>query len=105
MSVIITLFYSLKKNIDDPYSVTLERAIELINEKREAEKNKVIKCFDLPGGQLQVLNGRYGPYIVYDAKNFRIPKGTDAKTISKEQCEDIIKNTETKPTPKKRKKS
>ena len=53
-------FYSLVKGIDDPHSITLERAIEIIG-KREKDKNKVINSFE-KDGSLQVLNGRWGPY-------------------------------------------
>lgn len=98
-------FYSLKRNVDDPYTITSERAIELINEKREAEKNKVINIFAGAEGEIQVLNGFYGPYIAYNGKNYRIAKGTDAKALSKEDCEEIIKNTVEKPTKKRTKKS
>ena len=93
-------FYSLKRNVDDPYTVTLERAIELINEKREAEKNKVINVFEGKDGQIQVLNGFYGPYIAFDGKNYRIAKGTDAKALTVTDCEEIIKNSVDKPAKK-----
>ena len=93
-------FYSLKRNVDDPYTVTLERAIELINEKREAEKNKVINIFEGKDGQIQVLNGFYGPYIAFDGKNYRIAKGTDAKALTVTDCEEIIKNSADKPAKK-----
>lgn len=79
-------FYSLKRNVDDPYTVTIERAIELMNEKDNSEKQKVIKEF----GEIKVLNGRYGPYIAYEGNNYRIPKGTDPAEISKDECLEII---------------
>ncbi len=79
-------FFSLKRGVDDPYSITAERAIELIVEKLEGEKKKVINDF----GEIQVLNGRYGPYITMDKNNFRIPKGTDPATLTKEECLKII---------------
>jgi DNA topoisomerase-1 len=82
-------FFSLKRNIDDPYTIKPERAIELIEEKREKEKNKYIKTFD-DEPDLQVLNGRWGPYIAFKKKNYKIPKGTDAKELSKEDCMKII---------------
>jgi DNA topoisomerase-1 len=82
-------FFSLKRNVDDPYTISADRAIELIEEKREKEKNKYIKKFeDEP--DLQVLNGRWGPYIAYKKKNYKIPKGTEAKELSKEDCLKII---------------
>lgn len=85
-------FYSLKKGVDDPYSVTLERGLELIREKGESDKKKVIKDF----GDIQVLNGRYGPYLVKDKKNFRLPKGTVPENLSRENCVTIIENSEKK---------
>jgi DNA topoisomerase-1 len=86
-------FYSLKKGVDDPYTVTTERALELISEKEESEKKKVIKEF----GEIMVLNGRYGPYITREKQNYRIPKGTDAEKLTREECLTIIeKSTKTK---------
>lgn len=79
-------FYSLKKGIDDPYTITIERAAEIIIEKNESDKMKVLKDF----GEIKVLNGRYGPYIVKDKQNFRLPKGTDSEKLTKEECIEII---------------
>jgi DNA topoisomerase-1 len=88
-------FFSLKKGIDDPYSVTMERALEIISEKNESEKNKIIKDF----GEIMVLNGRYGPYLTKDKQNYRLPKGTDAQKLTKEECLKIIeKSDKTKKT-------
>jgi DNA topoisomerase-1 len=83
-------FYSLKKGVDDPYVVTSERAVEIIIEKNETDRQKVISDF----GEIQVLNGRYGPYIARDKKNFRIPKGSDAAKLTKEECISIIENSD-----------
>ncbi|MCK5464327.1 MAG: DNA topoisomerase I, partial [Bacteroidales bacterium] len=81
-------FYSLGKS-DDPFSITLERAIELIHQKREQDKNKVIQQFkENPG--LQILNGRWGPYIKLDKENFRIPKNKKAEELNYEECLRII---------------
>lgn len=85
-------FVSLKKNIDDPYTIIAGRAIELIEEKREKDRNKFIKTFD-DEPDLQVLNGRWGPYIAYQKKNYKIPKGTEAKELSKEDCFKLIKES------------
>jgi DNA topoisomerase-1 len=79
-------FYSLKKGVDDPYAITVERAAELIVEKSENDKKKVIKDF----GDFRLLNGRYGPYLVKDKKNYRLPKGTDTEKLTKEDCISII---------------
>ncbi len=89
------IFCSLKRNVDDPYTITSERAIELIEEKREKDRNKYIKTFD-DEPDLQVLNGRWGPYIAYQKKNYKIPKGTDAAKLSKEDCMKIIEGSSKK---------
>lgn len=83
-------FYSLKKGIDDPYTITLDRAIELIEEKRDMDKKKVINDFD----DIMVLNGRYGPYITKDKKNYKIPKSADAQKLTKEECLEIIEKSD-----------
>ncbi len=83
-------FYSLKRGVDDPYSVTAERAIEIIREKNENDEKKVIKDF----GDIKLLNGRYGPYLVKDKNNYRLPRGTIAEKLTREECEAIISNSE-----------
>ena len=83
-------FYSLKKGTDDPYTVTFDRAVEIINEKNESDKKKVLKDF----GDIMLLNGRYGPYLVKEKQNFRLPKGTDAEKLTQEDCIMIIENSE-----------
>lgn len=86
-------FFSLKKGVDDPYSITFARALELIAEHKENDKKKTIKDF----GDILVLNGKYGPYLSKDKKNYRLPKGTDTEKLTKEDCIDIIeKNTKTR---------
>ena len=83
-------FFSLKKGVDDPYTVSIERGIEIILEKNETDKKKVIKDF----GDIMLLNGRYGPYLVKDKQNFRLPKGTDAEKLTKEDCVKIIETSD-----------
>ncbi|HEX7494670.1 MAG TPA: type I DNA topoisomerase [Bacteroidales bacterium] len=83
-------FFSLKKGVDDPYTVTFERAVEIILEKNESDKKKVLKDF----GDIMLLNGRYGPYLVKDKQNYRLPKGTDAEKLTKEECIKIIGNSD-----------
>jgi DNA topoisomerase I len=83
-------FYSLKKGVDDPYSVTLDRAVEIINEKNESDKKKVIKDFD----DVKVLNGRFGPYITRNKQNYKLPKGTDPEKLTPEECIAIIEKSE-----------
>jgi len=82
-------FYSLDKT-DDPYTIKPERAIEIIQEKRTQEANRNIKQFDEEPGLL-VLNGRYGPYISFKKKNYRIPKSRKPEELTLEECRDIIK--------------
>ena len=81
-------FYSLRKG-DDPYTIELDRAIEIIREKREKDSNKVISTFP-EDGELSVLNGRWGPYISYKKENYKIPRGTEPKGLSYEDCMKII---------------
>jgi DNA topoisomerase-1 len=85
-------FFSLKKGADDPYSLSFERAVEIINEKNESEKKKIIRDF----GDILLLNGRYGPYITRDKQNYRLPKGTDTKQLTREDCLRIIEKSEKK---------
>jgi DNA topoisomerase-1 len=93
-------FYSLRRGVDDPYTIELNRAIELINEKREKDKNKVISVFK-EDKDLSVLNGRWGPYISYKKENFKIPKGIDPKALSYDDCMKIVAEA---PAKKKKKK-
>jgi len=83
-------FYSLKKDVDDPYSIDIERAVEIIHEKNENDRKKVIKDF----GDIKVLNGRYGPYMVKDKQNYRLPRGTDAEKLTKDDCSGIIEKSD-----------
>lgn len=91
-------FYSLQKT-DDPVTVGIERAIELIEAKRDKAAQSVIREFENEP-ELKVLNGRYGPYISFKKNNFKIPKETDAATLTFEDCKKIIDNPDN--TPKKR---
>ena len=85
---------------DDPLTITLERAIELILEKRSNEEKRHIKTFE-EDDKLELLNGRYGPYIAYDGKNYRIPKAKqeNVEALSYDECMTIIKEA---PEPKTR---
>jgi DNA topoisomerase-1 len=80
-------YASLKKD-DDPYTVTLERAREVIREKLEIEANRIIKEF--PEAGIQVLNGRYGPYLTDGKKNGKIPKDRDPNSLTLEECQALI---------------
>ncbi|MDR1021878.1 MAG: type I DNA topoisomerase [Prevotellaceae bacterium] len=86
-------FTSLKRNVDDPMTVTLERAVELIEEKRKMEREKVIKTF-AENEELQVLNGRYGPYLACSGVNYKIPKDTEPSALTYKQCVDIMAQQE-----------
>ena len=81
-------FYSLSKT-DDPFTIESERAIEIIIEKRAQEENRNIKQFDEEPGLL-ILNGRYGPYISFNKKNYRIPKSRKPEELTLEECREII---------------
>jgi DNA topoisomerase-1 len=81
-------FYSLPKT-DDPYTVVEERAIEIIEAKRKADREKVIKTF-AEAPDVQVLNGRWGPYIAVGKENYKIPKEKDAASLTLEECQALI---------------
>lgn len=90
-------YASIPKGID-PLSITLQEAISLIIDKRKAEEERHIKKF-AEEPELEILNGRYGPYLSYKGKNYRLPKAlTDqARDLSLEACMDIIKEQDEKP--------
>jgi DNA topoisomerase-1 len=73
---------------DDPYTVELPRALELIAEKILADANRTILDFEEHG--IQVLNGRYGPYITNKEKNARVPKDREPKSLSLEECVELL---------------
>lgn len=94
-------FVSLQKGVDDPFSIDLPRAIELIEAKREKDSKALIKTFD-EEPELRILNGRWGPYLSYKKKNFKIHKGTDAEKLTLDDCMKIVQ--ESAPAKKGRKK-
>ncbi len=73
---------------DDPYTIELPRALELIEEKKIADANRIIQDFEEEG--IQVLNGRYGPYITNKKKNARVPKDRDPKSLTLEECQELL---------------
>lgn len=81
-----TKFYSLKT--DDPYTIDLNRALEIIKDIDEAKEKSTIKTFDKE--KIQILVGQYGPYIKQGRKNFKIPKGKNAEDLTLEECLEII---------------
>lgn len=92
------LFYSIKKDYN-PETLTLEEAIQIIKDKKEADRKKIIKTFE-EDKDVQVLNGRYGAYLVIKKQNYKIPKDMEAAALSLEDCYAIAKDP--KNMPKKR---
>jgi len=89
-------FYSLPKTYD-PFTVTAEEAIEIIQNKRKADAEKCIKSF-AENPEVQVLNGRFGPYIAVGKKNVKIPKGKEPGELTLEECLTLAEQTPDKPT-------
>ena len=89
--------YTSLPKTEDPMTVTLDTAIKLIEEKRLQEAQRHIKQFE-EDAKLEILNGRYGPYIAYDGKNYRIPKAQHDKAaqLTYEQCMEIVNATPVK---------
>lgn len=81
-------------------TITLDEAIRLISDKREQERRRHIKVFE-EDGNMEILNGRFGPYIAYDGKNYRLPKKFHerAAELSYAECKEIIEKA---PEPKAR---
>jgi DNA topoisomerase-1 len=79
-------FASIKD--EDPYTIDLPRALEVVREKKEADANRLIQDFEAEG--IQVLNGRYGPYITNKEKNARVPKDRDPKSLTLAECEELL---------------
>ena len=84
-------FVSIPKT-QDPLTITLEEAVALINDSRKVEEQRHLKTFD-EDPKLEVMNGRYGPYIAYDGKNYRLPKAMHPKAaeLTYEECMKIVK--------------
>lgn len=82
----------------DPLSITLDEAVTLIQEKRKAEEERHLKTFT-EEPELEILNGRYGPYLAYKGKNYRLPKNLaeKARDLSLDECLEVIKEQDEKP--------
>ena len=83
-----------RKNVSIPkdmdvMNITLEEAKQLIEQKDEAEKKRILHSFE---GGIEVMNGRYGPYIAYNGRNYRLPKNlaADLDSLTQEQCREVI---------------
>ena len=94
-------FVSLKKGVDEPMTVTIERAIELIEEKREQTIKSVLKTFD-EEPDIRILEGRWGPYISFKKGNYKIKKGADINKLTVADCKLIIETEGAKPKTNKR---
>ena len=85
-------FVSINKEYQDkdidPYNITYEQAMELVAAKKEFDANKHIK--DFPGTDIEVLNGRYGPYITDGTKNAKIPKDKEPASLTQKECEELL---------------
>lgn len=80
--------YASLKVEDDPYTISLERAIEVVIAKKTADATRIIQNFGID--DIQVLNGRYGPYITDKTRNAKIPKDQDPKTLTLEECRALL---------------
>lgn len=97
-------FVSIKADEgDDPYTITFDRAVELIKAKREADAKSLIKQWD-EEPDIRVLNGRYGPYIKAGKKNVKIPKDKEAEELSLEEVRELVANAPDKPARRRTKK-
>jgi DNA topoisomerase-1 len=83
-------FYSLKKEYD-PHTINLDEAIEVIDAKRKADEEKIIKIFD-ENPEYQLLNGRWGPYLKAGKKNIRLPKDREPASFTLEECIELAEN-------------
>ncbi|MBQ2167476.1 MAG: type I DNA topoisomerase [Bacteroidaceae bacterium] len=89
-------YVSIPKEID-PMAIEYDEAVQLIKERKKAEAEKHIKSFK-EDAELQILNGRYGPYIVYKGSNYKIPRTVkEPKELSYEQCLEIVEKEASKP--------
>lgn len=97
-------YISMPKNLD-PMSIDFEEAVTLIQERRQEETNRHIKTLGEGEEMIQILNGRYGPYVAYKGKNYKIPKNIEPQTLDALHClmliEEQEKNGTKKPTTRK----
>ena len=86
-----SLFASIPKE-EDPLDITFDRALELIAAKKKADAEKFVNSFDHEDGEIQILNGRWGPYIKQGRKNYKIPKDVEAKDLALDEVVHIMNN-------------
>lgn len=91
-------FYSLPEGLD-PLSCTADQAIELIQTKRQAEQQSLLRSFD-EDPELEIRTGRFGPYIKYKGSNYKLPKDSDIPSLSYAACLELIQSSGSKPTRK-----
>ncbi|MFV0345609.1 MAG: type I DNA topoisomerase [Bacteroidales bacterium] len=96
-------FVSLEKDVDDPMTIDFDRAVELIENKREKDRKALIKVFEDGDSEIRILEGRWGPYISFNKKNYKIPKNQDPNELTLEKCKELIENPPKKKTVTKRK--
>lgn len=94
------IYVSIPKTFD-PLKIELEACVMLIEKKREDERNRIIKTYEAE--DIQILNGRFGPYISHNELNYRIPKTTDPTTLTVEDCLKLIQEQPNKPSFKRKK--
>ncbi|HWS00730.1 MAG TPA: topoisomerase C-terminal repeat-containing protein, partial [Prolixibacteraceae bacterium] len=95
-------FVSLKKGVDDPYTVLLDRAVELILERREKISSSLLKTYP-EDPEIRILQGRWGPYISYKKQNFKLKKDTVVDQLTYSVCKEVIDAELKKPKQKKSK--
>ena len=88
-------FVSIPKD-KDPMEITLDEAVTMIEAKRKQEEENRLRVFDEAPG-LEVIKGRFGPYISFEKNNYKLPKGTDPMALTLEDCKKIIAETPVKP--------
>ncbi len=96
-------FYSIPKD-EDPLNISKDRAVEIIEAKKEADRKKIIKTFEKEDPDSKILRGRWGPYFSYKGKNYRIPKDAEPEKMTYSECVKLTKQaTSPKKTRKKKK--
>lgn len=81
-------FFSIPKG-EDPLDVSYERAVEIIENKRQADRDKILASY--PDNDIEVINGRFGPYIQHGGNNYKLPKNIEKETLTLDYCLDVIK--------------